>query len=226
MNSGGSEGARADDRPAEPMSLHRLDVPAESRHFFDMSPVLATHEGPWVYSRRPVLGAALKIAALVAGVVITAAIVVDQLRSDTLLAGDLVAAGGALGFLAVVMIGSPGIYFSRGRIRYRPTGRKLADHREDYRGDASTAAAVHAALTSSDVITRGEIQSIAGRPSESRLLVCFFWSDRDDVAVATVHVEHDDGEVTIWPPVDIPCTLVGGLLPTESSTFDVAAATQ
>ena len=210
----------------EPVTVFRHEVPVESGDFFDAAPVLAVSDGPWAYSRRPRLGAALKIGALAAGALAIGVIVFDQVREDTLLEGDLVVSGGAFAFLLVVLIGTPGIRFSRGKIRHRPSGRTFGKHREEYPGITTAGSAVHAGLTRGDLTDRKILAIVTQGRSEGRLVVSVYWSDRADVSIATVHLEHTDGKFTIWPPVSIPPDQVGRLMSSEPNTFDVSAATQ
>lgn len=199
---------------AEPLRRHRADVPAESRHFFDLAPVLAVHDGPWVYSRRPRLGAGLKISGVVVAALMVLALIVDQLRDDTVMEGQLIVAGLAFAFLGWILLTAPGAIVTKGRLRYRPSGRKLAEERVKYLGSAEQATATHEALTSTG-ITRQEIQewSRSYASTSGSMYVAVYWSDRDDVAFAAVHLECDDDEYLVWPPVEIPRDWVAALLP-------------
>lgn len=219
---------RTDDKQPqiEPLRQRRADLPARSQPFFDAAPTLAVHDGPWTHSHRPRLGAALKVGALVAGVLTAALVVLDQVRAETLLEGDLVVAGFAGAFLVMIIIGSPGISLSRGKIRYQPSGRTLAEHREEYPGSIALGSAVHSAL-SRRAITHREILAMSrAGASDGRLVVSLYWSPRDDLAFAAVHLRITDEEFTLWPPAQIPRDRVAGLTSSEPNTFDVAAATQ
>ncbi|WP_029088835.1 hypothetical protein [Brevibacterium album] len=83
-----------------------------------------------------------------------------------------------------------------------------------YRGTADRGTVVHAALRSTG-ITRREIeeQSLTGSSGGGSLHVAVYWSDRDDIAFATVHLESEGDDLLIWPPVQIPRAWVAGLLP-------------
>lgn len=221
-----AQGSSADPPQIEPLRWHRADLPNESQHYFDAAPVLAVHHGPWTYSRRPRVGAALKIGALVVGVALAAVLVLDQVRAETLFEGQLVVAGIALVFLVMVLIGSPGIALSRGKFRYQPSGRKLADHREDYPGSVAMGSAVHAAQSRRSITHREILAMIPKDRREGKLFVSTYWSDRDDVAFATVHLAIADDEFVIWPPVSIPRDQLSGLRSSDPNTFDVSAATQ
>lgn len=197
----------------EPARWRRDDVPAGSQHFFGVAPALAVHEGPWTYSRRPRLGMALKISGAVVAAVLVAVVIADQVREDTLLEGQLIVAGFAFAFLAWILLASPGAVAAKGKLRYQPSGRTLTAASVDYRGTVDRGTLVHAALKSTG-ITRREIeeQSLVGS-SEDRLCVAVYWSDRDDIAFATVHLETAGDDVLVWPPVQIPRDQVAGLLP-------------
>lgn len=202
---------------SEPQRFHRENVPAGAQHFFDLVPVLAVHPGPWSYYRRPRLGAGLKISGVVVAALMVAALIVDQLREDTLMEGQLIAAGFAFAFLAWILLAGPGDIVVKGRLRYRPSGRKLAEESVKYLGSADRGAAVYEALTSAGT-TRQEIQEWShphGSDASARgdMYVAVYWSDRDDVAFAAVHLEREDDEVLIWPPVQIPRDWVAGLMP-------------
>lgn len=225
-----AQGEALDEQPAQPRWVSREDVPARVRHFFDVAPVLAVHDGPWSHHRWPRLGAALQIFGWVIAGLIVAAIIVDQRRADTFLdGGNKIAAGFVVALLALILVAGPGAFASRGRVRYRPSGRKLADSQiKKYRGNVTSAASIHGLLSSDDADWRKaqgagagwrEIQAVLGHtPSTGRLIISLYWSDRDDYALAAVHLEEDDSdEIAVWPPVTIPPDLVGKILPWSSS---------
>lgn len=224
------QGEALDEQPAQPRWVSREDVPARVRHFFDVAPVLAVHDGPWSHHRWPRLGAALQIFGWVIAGLIVAAIIVDQRRADTFLdGGNKIAAGFVVALLALILVAGPGAFASRGRVRYRPSGRKLADSQiKKYRGNVTSASSIHGLLSSDDADWRKaqgagagwrEIQAALGHtPSTGRLIISLYWSDRDDYALAAVHLEEDDSdEIAVWPPVTIPPDLVGKILPWSSS---------
>lgn len=224
------QGEALGEQSAQPRWVSRDDVPARVRHFFDFAPVLAVHDGPWSYHRWPRLGATLQIFGWFIAALIVAAIIVDQLRTDTFLDdGNKIAAGFVVAVLALMLVAGPGAFASRGRVRYRPSGRKLADSQiKKYRGNVTSASSVHELLSSEDAGLRKvqgagagwrEIQALLGHtPSTGRLIISLYWSDRDHFALAAVHLEEDGSdEIALWPPVTIPTNLVGKILPWSPS---------
>lgn len=201
----------------DPRRVRRDDIPDSSRYFFDLAPVLATHDGPWVYSRRPRLGAALKIAGVIVAVMMVVALIVDQVRDDTLMEGQLVVAGFASAFLGWILLAAPGAIVAKGKLRYQPSGRTLAETHVEYPGSVERGAAVYEALTSRG-ITRQEIQEWApsrdsAASTSGTMRVAVYWSDRDDAAYAAVHLEYEEDGHLVWPPVEIPRGWVAGLTP-------------
>lgn len=209
-----------------PRWVNRENVPARVRHFFDFDPVLAVNDGPWMYQRWPRLGAALQIVGWIIAGGIVGAIIMDQLRVDTFLDDvNKIVAGFAVALLALILVAGPGAFASRGRVRYRPSGRKLAASQiKKYRGNVASAASIHTMLSDENAAWRTsqghgagwrEIHAVLGRtPSTGRLIVALYSSNRDDYALAAVHLEDDDSDaIAVWPPVTIPPDLVGKLLP-------------
>ena len=224
------QGEALHEQPAQPRWVSREDVPVRVRHFFDVAPVLAVHDGPWSYHRWPRLGATLQILGWVIAALIVAGVIVDQLRADTFLDdGNKIAAGFIAAVLALVLVAGPGAFASRGRVHYQPSRRKLADSQiKKYRGNLTSASSIHELLSREDADWRKaqgagaglrEIRAVLGRtPSTGRLIISLYWSDRDDYAIAAVHLEEDDSdEIAVWPPVTISPDLVGKILPWSPS---------
>lgn len=202
------------------------EIPEETRPFFRLAPNLALHDGPWTYHRHPRLGSALKIASLVVGGCFAVALVMDQLREDTLMKGQLVIAGIAFGLVAMVLVSAPGFILSDGRIRHRPTGRHFGEKSEDYVGSMALGTAVHAALMGEGITHRKILTMFRREPEDGRLIVQVHWHSRDDVAFAGVYLKRDNGEYVVWPPVSIPADWVAELSHNEPNTFDAVSMTR
>lgn len=194
----------------EPMRLHRDEISADTRSFFDFAPVLATHEGPWLYSRRPRRGAAFKVCGWVVGALLSLAILLDQLRADTLLDdGNKIVVGIALTFLAVLVLVGSGESLRHGRVRLLPSRRRLHVSTETYQGSMAGAAAVWATLKASDeerISWRDLIrqtQAPCPGPKLGDLIVTTYDAPREDYAIATMHLLTTDDEFLIWPPTSI-----------------------
>ena len=118
------QGEALHEQPAQPRWVSREDVPVQERRFFDVAPVLAVHDGPWTHQSWPRLGAALQIVGWVIAAGIVGAIIMDQLRADTLLDdGNKIMAGLVVAILALMLVAAPGAFASSGRVRYRPSRR-------------------------------------------------------------------------------------------------------
>lgn len=210
---------------SEPLRRHSTDVPAQSWHFFNAAPVLAVHDGPWTYSRRPRLAAALNIGGWIVGALVVLAVVLDQLRADTFLDdGEKIVAGLVVALLASMLLAVPGAFLSHGRFHHAPSGRRLQESTETYRGTEAAAAAVHAALGESgrpwvtwrDIIRLTRDSGTGDDVGD--IVVTAYEAAGADYAVATTHLRTADDEYVIWPPVTIPRDLIPGLVQPDQDT--------
>lgn len=227
MNAADDSSVDAGHPQLTPLRRYRADIPTDTRRFFDAAPVLAVHEGPWTYSRRPGLGAALKIGGWIAAALVVLAVVLDQLREDAFLDdGNKIVAGFIVALLAFMALAGPGAFLSHGKFHHVPSGRRLRESTETYRGTEAGAAAVHAALGESGEhpVTWRDIVQLTRGPSTGgvagRVVVTAYEAARADYAVATVHLRTaDDDQFVIWPPVSIGRAVIPGLVqPSQDTT--------
>jgi hypothetical protein len=118
-----------------------------------------------------------------------------------------------------------GAFQRHGRFHHTPSGRRLREFSEKYRGTEGAAAAIHAGLSEKGrrPMTYRDIITLTRRPDASGdvgdIIVTAYAVARTEKAVATVHLRTADEEFVMWPPIAIYQDVIDGLVqPSQGST--------